>query len=277
MLIQLNEQPCEVADRATVAEVAAQFRPGADVMVVNGYPAPPEQRLVAGDRLVLIVRGTQPPLVDLAAQLAARHTPGVYARLRTATVGIAGCGGLGSNVALALARSGVGTLVVADFDVVEPSNLNRQAYFVDQIGCPKVEALSANLARANPMVRVETHPLRLTAQNVPQVFARVDVLVEALDAAEQKAMLLDTALRVWPRRPLVLGLGMAGYGANSALHERRAGSLRICGDERAAAGPGLGLMAPRVGVVAHLQANAVLELLLGPDGQLAKTLEENPQ
>jgi len=261
----LNEQPVDVADGATADAVAAQRKPDADLFIVNGFPVDRSAPLRAGDRLVLIHRGEVPPDDELEALMVARHTPGIHALLKRATVAIAGCGGLGSTVALALARVGVGCLILADFDVVEPSNLNRQQYFVDQIGMLKVEALKATIARVSRLVVVEPHALRLTAQNVPAILGRADVIVEAFDRADQKEMLVSTLLIEYPQKPIVLGVGMAGWGANALLHARKVDNLYVCGDETMEAGPYVGLMAPRVGVAACLQANQVMEILLGPD------------
>lgn len=184
--------------------------------------------------------------------------------VKGATVGIAGVGGLGSAIAIALARTGIGHLIVADFDLVEPSNLNRQQYFIDQIGIPKVYALRDILTRINPHVRVTACHLRLTENNISEVFGHAQVLVEAFDRADQKVMLIETFATRFPDRPLVTGSGMAGFGpANTIKTQRVASNLYLCGDGNTAAAPGTGLMAPRVGVAAHHQANAVLRLLLG--------------
>jgi len=266
MQILLNEQRVEIAEGTTLFALRDRRKPGADVLIVNGFPAQADRPLEADDRVVLIRRGELPPAGELEALMASRHTPGVHERLKGAAVGIAGAGGLGSAVAVALARIGVGRLVVADFDVVEPSNLNRQQFFVDQIGLPKVEALRANLARINPYVEVTAHSLRLTAENVPEVFAGVDVLVEAFDAADQKAMLVETFLGRCPGRPLVAASGLAGFAPSNTVTTQRVGrNFYLVGDGETAARPGEGLMAPRVGIAAHHQANAVLRLLLGEE------------
>ena len=270
MRILLNERPREIPPGATVGALRDAERPGADVLIVNGAPvADPAQPLAEGDAVVFIRRGETPAPEELEALMVARHTPGVHAKLRRATVGIAGLGGLGSAVAVALARVGVGHLVLVDFDVVEPSNLNRQQYFVDQIGMTKCEALAANLARIHPYVRVETHVVRLTSENVPVIFAGVDVLVEAFDTAEAKAMIVESFLAAHPGKPLVVATGLAGHSPSNTIVTRRAGGPRsqliVVGDGVTAARPGTGLMAPRVGVAAHHQANAVLRLLLGED------------
>lgn len=263
MQIKVNEQDHEIAASETLGALRDRFKSGADLLIVNGFPATASTTLAEGDRVILIQRGEIPAADELDALLTARHTPGVHSRVREATVGIAGVGGLGSAIAIALVRTGVGHLIVADFDLVEPSNLNRQQYFLDQIGMPKVYALRDNLARINPHVRITACHLRLTPGNIAEVFAHVQVLAEAFDSADQKAMLIETFLSRFPHSPVVAGSGMAGYGpANSVVTRRAAANLYLCGDGSTAAAPGTGLMAPRVGVAAHHQANAILRLLL---------------
>jgi sulfur carrier protein ThiS adenylyltransferase len=266
MRIFLNEKPIDIEPGARSEELRRRFKPDADLAILNGFPLDADRTLQEGDRLVLIRRGEHPSPEELEALLVARHTPGVHARLKRAIVGIAGAGGLGSSIAVALTRSGIGQLIVADFDVVEPSNLNRQQYFVDQIGLAKVEALRENLARINPYVKVAVFHGRLTPENIPQLFAGVDVMVEAFDRADQKAMLVETFLDHFPAKPLVAASGMAGFGpSNTVVTRRAANRLTLVGDGSTAAGPGQGLMAPRVGIAAHHQANAVLRLLLGEE------------
>ncbi len=268
MQIIINEQPTDVAAGTTLHRLQGQIKPDADLIILNGFPMAEDAPLSDNDQVIFIRRGEIPSADELEALLAARHTPGVHARLKQGTVGIAGCGGLGSAVAVALARSGVGRLILADFDRVEPSNLNRQQYFVDQIGLPKVAALRDNLLRVNPYVRVTCFEERLTTDNIPRIFAEADVLVEAFDAADQKAMLAQTFLSQVPGKPLVTGSGMAGYGpSNSIITRRVSGNLYLVGDGETAARPGEGLMAPRVGIAAHHQANAVVRLLLGEEPQ----------
>jgi len=266
MQIFVNEQPQQVAAGETLFALRDRCKPNADVLIRNGYPQRDDAPLQENDRVVLIKRGEAPSSDELEALLVARHTPGVHARLKAATVGIAGAGGLGSSIAVALARSGVGRLILADFDLVEPSNLNRQQYFIDQLGLPKVDALRENLRRINPYVQVAVFHGRLDAQNLPQAFASADIIVEAFDDAGQKAMLVETVRRHFPQRPLVAASGMAGHGTANTITTRRAGSnFYLCGDGETGAAQGCGLMAPRVGVAAHHQANAVLRLLLGEE------------
>lgn len=183
-------------------------------------------------------------------------------KLKGTCVGIAGCGGLGSNCAMALARAGVGRLVIADFDVVTRANLDRQYYFLDQVGRKKVEALAENLRRVNPDIVVEAHDLRLGPDEVVRVFHDCRVIVEAFDAADMKLMIIETVSEHFPDKFIVAGSGLAGYGGNNELRTRRLGSLFICGDEQSEVSAELPPLAPRVAVVAALQANQVLEIVL---------------
>lgn len=264
MLVKINEQERQVADGVSLRRLHQAVRPDADIIILNGAPVSADPALQEGDRIVFIRRGETPGREEMEALLAARHTPAVHEVVRRAVVGIAGLGGLGSTVAGALARIGVGKLILADFDVVEPSNLNRQQYFVDQIGMAKAEALRENLARINPYVAVEAHQVRLDAANLAGIFAGVDVMVEAFDTALAKAMIAESFPAAYPDTPLVLAMGLAGHASSNAIRTRRLGrSVYVVGDLLSAAQPGVGLMAPRVGVAAHHQANAVLRLLMG--------------
>lgn len=266
MKIQINEKRTEVADSLTLKTVAELYKPGADVLILNGFPAAADTVLHDGDEVYFIRRGEIPTRDELEGLMAARHTPGVHARLKSASAGIAGVGGLGSAVAVALARIGVGTLVIADFDVVEPSNLNRQQYFIDQIGQYKVDALACNLKRINPYVTVETHRMLLTPENIPTIFSACQVVVEAFDRADMKAMLVNRVLESMPRCTVVAASGLAGYGSNNSISTRKvSGRLYLTGDSVSEAAPGNGLMAPRVGIAAHHQANQVVRLILGEE------------
>jgi len=182
--------------------------------------------------------------------------------LSTKTVGIAGCGGLGSNCAVALARCGIGKLIIVDFDVIVQSNLNRQYYFFDQIGEKKVIALKNNLERINPAVEVIALDIVIDEQNSSSLFENCHVVVEAFDIAQMKQMLVETFLTELPQIPLVCGSGMAGWGNNDGIHVRSLGNLYICGDEKTEIAENCPPIAPRVGIVANMQANVVLEILL---------------
>lgn len=182
--------------------------------------------------------------------------------LKDKTVGIAGCGGLGSNCAVALARVGVGKLIIVDFDNIEESNLNRQYYFYHQIGKKKVKCLQDNIKLINPSTTVEAYDLMLNSKNLPEIFKYCDVIVEAFDKAEMKQMIIETVSEQLSKISLVIGLGMAGWGDSNTIHCRQADNLFICGDEASEVEEDLPPLAPRVGIVANMQANSVLEILL---------------
>ena len=178
-------------------------------------------------------------------------------------VGIAGAGGLGSNCAVALARSGVGTIVLSDFDVIEEQNLNRQYYFTDQVGMMKTVALKENIARTNPDVFVIIHQKKLDKLNIPDIFSGCDVIVEAFDRSDMKEMLIETVQQKMPGTPLIVGSGMAGWGKNETIRYRKIDeTLYVCGDESTEVSEDLPPMAPRVGIVANMQANVVIEILM---------------
>lgn len=184
-------------------------------------------------------------------------------------VGIAGAGGLGSNCAAALARSGVGTIVIADFDRVERLNLNRQFYFEDQLGMLKTDALKINLHKIDRSLNIITHALELTPDNIGAVFSGCDIIIEAFDGAEMKRMLIETVQNKMPGVPMIVGSGMSGWGMNELIRTRMIDeSLYLCGDEQTEATDDNPPMAPRVGIVANMQANVVIDILMKKTGRL---------
>lgn len=266
--IRVNEEPLKVAKTTTLMDLKTRVKPDADLVIYNGFPVSEDIRLQSGDRVVLIKRGEIPPARELEILMVARHTPGVHEKLKRARVGIAGLGGLGSQIAFALARVGIGTLVLVDYDVVEPSNLNRQQYFIDQIGMPKADALRENLTRVNPYINIITHNLMLDTESIGPIFADVDIVVEAFDRADMKAMLINTVSHLYPEKYIVVASGVAGYEENNTIITTRFSSrIFIVGDQKTEARPGMGLMAPRVGIAAHHQANLVVRILLGKENQ----------
>jgi sulfur carrier protein ThiS adenylyltransferase len=178
-------------------------------------------------------------------------------------VGIAGAGGLGSNCAVALARSGIGTLVISDFDIIEPANLNRQYFFISQVGMLKTAALKDTIGRINPDTIVIAHQERLNSSNITEIFAACDIVVEAFDRNDMKEMLIETIQTRMPGIPVIVGSGVAGWGNNEIISYRKVDdTLYICGDETTSADADNPTMAPRVGIVANMQANTVIEILM---------------
>ena len=182
--------------------------------------------------------------------------------LKNKTVGIAGAGGLGSNCAVALARVGVGNLIITDFDVIDKSNLNRQYYFLHQLGQKKVIALRNNINLINPEVKVNAIDIKLQAEDIVKIFSDCDVIVEAFDLAEMKHMIIETVLLEMPDKIIVSGVGLAGWGNNNSITISYSDRLIICGDGETEVSDDLPPLAPRVGIVANMQANQVLEILL---------------
>lgn len=262
--ITVNERKRTVTRGTSVGSLRDEVKPGADVLVVNGFPAQPETELNDGDQVVLIRRGETPDAQELEILMVARHTPHVHERMKRSVVGIAGLGGLGSNVAIALARMGVGTLILADFDVVEPTNLNRQQYAVEHIGMGKTEAMSHIISAINPYLTVVARRVVLDKSNTPEIFRGAHVIVECFDGAEAKAMLLETVTELLPETYIIAASGLAGYGQSNTIRTTRLGErVFVVGDLTTAAEPGRGLMAPRVAIAAGHQANLAVQLLMG--------------
>ena len=203
------------------------------------------------------------PKEELDRAFDARFPREVKDKLAAAKVAVAGLGGLGSHIAIGLARSGVGHLFLVDFDTVEVTNLNRQAYRIPHLGKPKTQAITEILWEINPYLDIRTAQVKVTQDNAAALFGDYPILCEAFDQAEGKAMLISALLSQCPNMTIVSGSGMAGYGDCNAIRTRRAmRRLYLCGDETTDIGEGMGLMAPRVAVCAGHQANQVLQLIL---------------
>ncbi len=191
----------------------------------------------------------------------AHHDPALIDKIRKAVVSIAGAGGLGSNVAYSLARVGIGKLIIADFDIIEISNLNRQQYFIDQVGQLKVDALKHNLGKIQPFSEYIMHNIKIDEDNISQIFGEADLLIEAFDKAVMKKMLIEKWISLFPDKPVICASGLAGYGRNDIIGIQKIDNLYICGDQISETSGSISPMAPRVGIVANMQANLALEIL----------------
>jgi len=189
-----------------------------------------------------------------------RNVSGSTEILQRCTVGIAGCGGLGSNAALALTRAGIGRLLLVDFDVVEESNLNRQQYYLEDVGKKKVVVLAERLRAINPDLRVEVFDVRLEPDALDQIFAEADLLLEAFDRAENKRWLIEAWCRIFPERPIVVASGVSGLGRTETLQVLRSGRIIVCGDRSSDVREGL--CAPRVAIAANMEANEAVAWLV---------------
>ena len=201
---------------------------------------------------------------QLDAALLSRHGAAAQARFAGACVGIAGLGGLGSHIAVHLARLGVGRLILADFDRVDLPNLNRQHYFLPHVGQYKTQALAETLRRIAPYCEILTDTVRVTEENLPALLEKDGIVCEAFDRPEAKAMLVSGVLEHFPDKPLVAASGMAGLGSANTIRTRRAfGRLYLCGDGTSDVSGVLGLVSARVAVCAAHQAHMILRLLAG--------------
>jgi len=198
----------------------------------------------------------------LRQELFAGHDPAMLKVWQNSTVGIAGCGGLGSNIAVSLVRAGIGTLIIADYDVVTITNLNRQQFYYDQVGLPKITALKINLSRISPYTCIIPFSGKITPDIVKPVFGDCDILLEAFDCAEQKQMLIETWQELYPDKPLIGASGLSGYGRNELIKTIKLDNIYLCGDGVSELRQGISPIAPRVAIVANMQANLCLELLI---------------
>lgn len=202
--------------------------------------------------------------IDLA--LNQRHSLETKERLAKGKVAIAGLGGLGSNIAIALTRIGVGHLHLIDFDRVDITNLNRQQYFLKDVGTYKTEALQAILAQINPWLDIHTDCVRVTEENLVELFKDDEIICEAFDDPEAKATLVCGILEHYPDKKLVAASGLAGYESSNLIHTRRVSkNFYLCGDEVTESTYGKGLMAPRAALCAAHEANMITRLLMGEE------------
>ena len=199
---------------------------------------------------------------EFIAALQQRHGVEMQQKLMNSSVAVCGLGGLGSNIAIALARAGVGRLHLIDFDRVDISNLNRQQYRVSQLGKYKTEALSEQLKDIAPYVELTADTVKLKEDNIPSLLKNEDIICEAFDLPEEKAMLVNTVLECFPDKYLVAGSGMAGLGSANSIRTRRVmKNFYLCGDEVSAVSETSGLFSARVMLCAAHEAMMILRLI----------------
>ena len=193
-----------------------------------------------------------------------RHGKDLHDKFAVATVAVCGLGGLGSNIAIALARAGIGKLLLIDFDRVDITNLHRQQYKANQIGLYKTDALAENLLEIAPYTEIKTVTAKITEENFADLLKGADVVCEAFDNAEAKSMLVNGALEKLPDCYLVAASGMAGMDTPNTIRTRKVmGRCYLCGDETNDVADTIGLVAPRVMLCAAHQAHTVLRILAG--------------
>ena len=196
--------------------------------------------------------------------LCERHGEELQQKFSSAIVAICGLGGLGSNIAISLARAGIGKLILIDFDKVDITNLHRQQYKASQIGMDKTVALSENLKEIAPYIGIESHTVRITEDNAVELLKDADIICEAFDDAESKAMLTNLVLETMPDKFLVAASGMAGFGSANSIRTRKITSkFYLCGDEQSDVQREGSLISSRVMLCAAHQAHTVLRILAG--------------
>ena len=206
---------------------------------------------------------TIPTREELYAALCERHGEELQKRFDKACVAVCGLGGLGSNIAVSLARAGVGRLILIDFDRVDISNLNRQQYNISQLGMYKTEALKNTLLSFSPYSDITIHTVRITGDNMSELLNDAEIICEAFDNPEQKALLVNGVSEQLPEKYLVAASGMAGLGSSNTIKTRRVTKrFYLCGDEQSDISDG-GLISARVMLCAAHQANMILRIIAG--------------
>ncbi|MEG0856183.1 MAG: thiamine biosynthesis protein ThiF [Terrisporobacter sp.] len=262
MKIFVNEIEKKVENNLSAFQLRDNINKKCDVVVLNGFPIKEDILLKEEDRLTLIEKGKKPSLEDLESLMIARHTPRVYEKLKRGKVAILGLGGLGSNIAISLSRIGVGKLVLVDYDVIEPSNLNRQQYYIEDIGKFKTEGMKEHIEKINPFIQIKTYNTYITKENM-NLLDEVDIIIEAFDDPACKAEISNYVLLRMRDKYLIASSGMAGYYDSNIIETKKIREkFYICGDFTNEAKDGEGLMAPRVAICANHMANLASQILI---------------
>lgn len=203
-----------------------------------------------------------PSKEEMMQALKERHGTELQKRFSSGVIAICGLGGLGSNIALSLARAGVGKLILIDFDKVDVSNLHRQQYKASQVGMYKTEALQENLSEIAPYAQITAYTKRITQENAKQLLFEADIICEAFDAAEEKGMLVNYVMEKMPEKYMIAASGMAGLGPADQIQTRKiTDHFYLCGDGVSDVKEGIGLVASRVMLCAAHQAHMALRIL----------------
>ncbi len=264
MIVYLNGKPVEVLEGVSLKDFLEKNLPDFDIVIHNTVLNPDLfLTLKDGDKISAFKKGKIPDNLSLKSLMFARQ-PDVYTeKLSEATVGIAGLGGLGSLVGENLVRAGIGKLVVVDFDIVEPPNLNRQRFFISQIGRYKVEAFMENMRNISPFTKIEGHIKKISRNNL-DVFRECSIVAECLDNPESKAELVTSLRDKFPEKVIVASSGVAGFGSEKTITVKKiSDKIYVVGDGESEVKEGLGLTATRVGIAGSIQSHLIIRLILG--------------
>lgn len=259
MRVYVNNKETLIEDNSKLSTLLKKDQIG----IINGFSEIGTVTIKPDDRIIIIDKNTYPDKNTLELMLTSRHTIEVIEKLKNSKVAIIGLGGLGSNVAIHLARMHVSKLLLVDFDKVDVSNINRQAYFINDLNKYKTTALKNHLKKINPFIEIKTKRTKANRDNILNIVKDYDFIVEALDIASTKAEIINEILEKTDKI-VIAGSGVAGFeSSNSIKTERKMKRLYICGDQKTEVGQNVSLVSSRVAIVAAHQANMVLRLILG--------------
>ncbi len=268
MKVTINNKICEVKNNIKADEIVKLYKKNADLIIINGFPVDKNEIINKNDEIVLIKKDEIPTESEFEYMLMARHTPKIYEKLKKSSVAIAGLGGLGSNCAVTLSRMGVGKLKLIDYDIVEPSNLNRQYYFISQIGMKKTIALKNTIENINPYTNIELSNIYVTKDNIKETFTGYDVILECFDKNDTKAMFVENIIKYFPNSYLIAVSGIAGIYPHDIFTTKKLGkNCIILGDFTNEAKKGVGLMASRAAIAANIQSNMAIRYLIGEENR----------
>lgn len=259
--IKVNEIDKTVDKNTEISEVLKNFKEKVDIVILNGHIVKENKMLKENDNLILIKKDKHYTKEELKTFLYARNTDEVNKKFKNSKVAIAGLGGIGSNVAISLARVGISKMLLVDFDIVEPSNINRQIYTIFDIGSKKTKALKKHIESINPYIKLNMIDKKLEKDDIKEIFKDYDIVVEAFDHPRYKAMLVEELLLL--NKKVVGCSGMAGYFDSNLIKTKKFNNnLYICGDLVNEAKEFSGLMSPRVLITAGHMSNMVCNLII---------------
>lgn len=251
------EKPISIKELLTVLNIDA------DVFIVNSFPVSSSYIVNSNDVVIFIKKGKIPSKEELEYQLISRQGLKEYNILKNSSVAVCGLGGLGSNAAISLARTGVGKIKLIDYDIVEPSNINRQCYFLEHIGMFKTDALKQIINKISPYVDVEISNIYLNEENIVSEVSGFQVILECFDNVLSKMMLIEKCVNNMNGSMVIGASGVAGYYNTDMITRKTLGkNCIIIGDFEHEAGVNQGLYAPRVATAANMQANEAVRYLL---------------
>ena len=263
MKITVNGRELLIENSLSIKNLINQLNIEADIFIVNSFPVSISYIINNNDVVTLIKKGSIPDKEYLEYQLISRQGLKEYNILKNSSAVICGLGGLGSNAAISLARAGLGRIKLIDFDIVEPSNINRQAYFIEHIGMYKTDALKEIICKISPYINIETSNIYLDEENILDELAGFQVILECFDDVSSKMKLIEKCVNNMRDSYIIGASGVAGYYNTDKFMKKSLGSnCIIIGDFENEAGFNHGLYAPRTAAAANIQANTALRYLL---------------